>query len=67
MDGLECKQEDFDLITELNMVPVELLEDQTDIVNGGGLRYDVGRWIQDQMEFMEWFVTEAEEEHAARV
>ena len=42
VDGLERKQEDFELNTELNREPVELLEDRSDVVDGGGLSYDAG-------------------------
>ena len=42
MDGLECKQEDFELDTELDREPVELLEDRSDVVDGGGSGYDAG-------------------------
>ena len=42
MDGLECKQEDFELNTELNREPVELLEDRSDVVDGECSSYDAG-------------------------
>ena len=40
VDGLECYQEDFVLNTELDREPVELLEDRSDVVDGGGSCYD---------------------------
>ena len=42
MYGLECYQEDFELNTELNREPVELLEERSDVVDGGGSCYDAG-------------------------
>ena len=38
VDGLKCKQEDFDFETELNREPVELLEGRGDVVDGDGVR-----------------------------
>ena len=40
--GLECYQEYFELNTELDREPVELLEDMSDVVDGGGSCYDTG-------------------------
>lgn len=40
--GLECKQKDFELDAKLDREPVELLEDRSDVLNGGGLSYDTG-------------------------
>ena len=37
VDGHECKQEDFELYTELNREPVELLQDRSDVVDRGGV------------------------------
>ena len=42
VDGLECKQEDFELYAVLNREPVELLEDGSDVVDRGGSSYDAG-------------------------
>ena len=42
VDGLECKQKDFELNTSLNWEPVELLEDGSDVVDGGGSGDDAG-------------------------
>ena len=40
--ALNVYQEDFELNTELNQEPVELLEDRSDVVDGGGSCYDAG-------------------------
>ena len=42
VDGLKCKQEDFEFETELNREPVELLEDRGDVVDGWGSSYNAG-------------------------
>ena len=42
VDGLECKQEDCELYTELNRDPVELLQDRSDVVDRGGASYNMG-------------------------
>ena len=42
MDGLKCKQEDFEFEAELNREPVELLEDRGDVVDGWGAGYNAG-------------------------
>ena len=46
---------------ELNREPVELLEDRSDVVDGGGPSDDTGSLILDQLKFMEGFVREAKE------
>ncbi|XP_023283321.1 ephrin type-B receptor 2-like [Seriola lalandi dorsalis] len=42
--------------------PVELLEDRSDVVDGGGTSNDTGSCVLDQLKFMEGFKREAEEE-----
>lgn len=42
VDGLERQGEDLKLNTELNWEPVELLENRSDVVDGGGLSNDTG-------------------------
>ena len=42
VDGLICKQEDFELYAVLNREPVELLEDRSDVMDGGGSGNDAG-------------------------
>ena len=37
---------------ELNREPGELLEDRSDVVDGGGSSYDVGSRILDHLKFM---------------
>ena len=41
MDGLKCKQEDFEFEAELNREPVELLEDRASI----SLGFSVKAWL----------------------
>ena len=49
VNGLECKQEDFELDMELDREPVELLEDRSDVMDEGGSSYDAGSGILDQV------------------
>ena len=35
VEGLECKQEDFEIYTEFHWEPVELLHNRGNVVNGG--------------------------------
>ena len=42
MDGSECQQEDFELDTGLDREPVKLLEDRSDVIDGGGSGNDSG-------------------------
>lgn len=42
MDGFECQQEDLELDTELDREPVKLLEDWSDVMDGGGSGNDSG-------------------------
>ena len=65
VNGLECEQQNLELDTELNREPVELLEDRSDMVSEGGAGYDAGSRVLEQLEFMEGFLREAEEERVA--
>ena len=42
MNGLEGEQKDFVVDTELNREPMELLEDRSDVMEGGGSSNDTG-------------------------
>ena len=42
MDGLECEQKDFELDTGQDREPVKLLENRSDVVDGGCSGYDAG-------------------------
>lgn len=67
VDGLERQGEDFELNTELNWEPVELLENKSDVVDGGGLSNDTGSWRLEQLKFVEGFVKEADKKRVTGV
>ena len=46
---------------------MKLLENRSDVVNGGGSGYYAGSCILDQLKFMKGFVREAEKERVAVV
>lgn len=67
VDGLERQGEDSELNTELNWEPVELLENRSDVVDGGGLSNDTGSWRLEQLKFVEGFVKEADKKRVTGV
>ena len=43
MDGFECEQKNFCIVDAgFDREPVELLQDRSDVVDGGGPGYDAG-------------------------
>ena len=57
VDGLERKQEDFEVYAEIDQEwPVELLQNRGDLVDGGGSGDDSSCRVLNQLKFMEVFV-----------
>ena len=67
MEGFESMEEDFEINTEFNREPVELLQDRGDVMEGGGSGDDAGGSVLDQLELMEGFLRETKEEGVAVV
>lgn len=65
MDGFECKEKDFVVDTVSDGEPVELLEDRCNVVGGWRVCDDACSRVLDQLEFMEGFLWETEEEGVA--
>lgn len=65
VNGLKCKQKDFERDAELDREPVKLLEDGGDVVRGGSAGDDTGCRVLDQLEFMEEFWGDTKEEGIA--
>ena len=56
MEGVERKQEDFEVYVEFDQEPVELLHTRGDVVNGGGSGDDLSCGVLNQLKFQEVFV-----------
>ena len=67
VEGFESMEEDFEIYTEFNREPVELLQDRGDVMEGGGSGDDAGGSVLDQLELMEGFLRETKEEGVAVV
>ena len=56
MEGVERKQEDFEVYAEFDRRPVELLLNRSDVVNRGGSGDDPSSRVLKQLKFIEVFV-----------
>ena len=61
MEGVECKQEDFEVQTEFDWEAVELLHNGGNVVNGGGSGEDPSCRVLNHLKFMQVFVRQTKE------
>ena len=52
MEGVECKQEDFEVYTEFDREPVELLHNRGNVVNARGSGDDPSCRVLNHLKFM---------------
>ena len=56
MEGLECKEQDLIVNTEVDWKPMKLFEHRSDMVCGWSSGNDVCSRILDQLQFIEGFL-----------
>lgn len=55
MNNFKCLKKDLEADVMFSGEPVKLLEDECDVVSGGGSGDDEGSWVLDQLVFSEGF------------